>query len=712
MSFLNNNESEYLAARITAKGRQKIAEGDFNVVYFQLGDSEFDYNFSNYDGSGANVRPAQRIFTPLDRDSVVKYPYKLSESTVTGTTFGNPIQVAQIDTIRNVMGPAGFVSSYDPNYCATTIECPTCEIPMSSISGTTTLYVTGNTFMNCTYVTIAYTRLVGEYYALSGYSNSSVFRVTNIVTGSTYQTLTLDRATPNFTSYTGRTVTVINNKCNPFFPGEYNVDLTCLPNTQNDEDQQDPWTLNIVWSTRPAGIDVPDANVDERVSGYTSNMFVSTKEFFGYNISSGQTTNTGTTITNSAGEKIIVLPEEQHSLAIVHYSELGDDRQPDKFFKYEDYISHDNDGTPGHSLVDDYNGYPLSDTEYFEVYIPFLMYHRNTGTTIGAKFNMGTTDHYVDSTAMDTKLNKIKYRYLIDEQSNNVGKVFVNHKTIVFDDQEIVAALDYKSNRRHTLPVPKLTQVATDTKCNTNGDVIEPLMSGTTGQTVYISYVFEYTGNTKLNGLHLNHYTKITGTSLNADVSMKFGDDDFKFMKNATSKINEGFIANKFSVLVQRVNDGGQPTSDGWRVLDFTDEIPNHTVGNVIDPTNMNGARFIVTSDVIVSGTRYDLESYLGNFPNQSEALANPTLPEFGDEQPFPGSIRLVRATDLHVMRFLINLPDGEFSTTQNPTYKSGPKRISEIALLNDNKDILVIAKTPKPIIRFGTQVFAVKIDI
>jgi hypothetical protein len=87
--------------------------------------------------------------------------------------------------------------------------------------------------------------------------------------------------------------------------------------------------------------------------------------------------------------------------------------------------------------------------------------------------------------------------------------------------------------------------------------------------------------------------------------------------------------------------------------------------------------------------------------------------PEFGDEQPFTGSIRLVRAVDLEVMRFLINLPSGEFTTTQNPSYISGKsKRITEVALLNDNKEVLVIAKVPKPIVRTGTQVFAVKIDI
>ena len=62
-------------------------------------------------------------------------------------------------------------------------------------------------------------------------------------------------------------------------------------------------------------------------------------------------------------------------------------------------------------------------------------------------------------------------------------------------------------------------------------------------------------------------------------------------------------------------------------------------------------------------------------------------------------------------MNFLINLPLSNFVTTQNPTYNSGYKYITEVALLNSNKEPLVIAKTPTPIKRDGVQVFAVKLD-
>jgi hypothetical protein len=50
MSFLSNNNSEFLSVRITQKGRNSIAKGNFNIAYFQIGDSEFDYTapFDNF----------------------------------------------------------------------------------------------------------------------------------------------------------------------------------------------------------------------------------------------------------------------------------------------------------------------------------------------------------------------------------------------------------------------------------------------------------------------------------------------------------------------------------------------------------------------------------------------------------------------------------------------------------------------------------------
>ena len=723
MSFLNEINSEHLAARITNKGRKKIAQGDFNIHYFQLGDSEFDYSFSEFDGT--STRPAQKVFTPLDKDNQVKYPYKISESSLTGTTFGNPIQVSQTETIRNIMGPAGYVSNYieyDSELCeGTTVECGWEQIDINKVNGTSSLVIpSGTTFNNCKFITIFFDDLLCSNDTISDDASSLVYRIVSLTTGTTTNTLTLDRPMPNYSSLSPKDITVICNECTPQYPGPHDEAKVCLPIPPIPEDQQDPWTLNTVWSKKPAGMDYGSDMYglveDERLSGYTSNIFVSTKEFFGYNSSSGQTSNSGTTITNSFGDTVIILPEEQKCISILHYSKVGDIlRDPEMGFKYEDYISTNNIGDD--ALIEDSFGDPLTDLEYFEIYIPFLYYHRTTGTTIGARFFMGTTDMSINSTAIDTKLDQMKYRYLIDEQGNKVGKVFYNHKVIIFDDEEIVAALDYKSNRRYTLPAPRIAMVPTDTKCGEDGEPLTPLMTGTTGQTIYVTYILQYTGDTQLNGLHCNYYTKLTGTTTPGDVSIKFGENEFKYMETTLLGSIKGFIANKFEILVQKVNTGSQPDPTMWKIIDFTPEIPGHSVGTIINPVNLRNKRFVITNADYENAGRYDLETYLQpniDFPNEHPGSTHLlTTPEFGDEQPFTGSIRLVRAIDLEVMRFLINLPSGEFTTTQNPSFITGKqKRITEVALLNENKEVLVIAKVPKPIVRTGTQVFAVKIDI
>ena len=62
MSFLDSSNSEFLSARITQKGRNSIAKGSFNIEYFQVGDSEFDYTtpFTGFTGQTTH----QKVFAP------------------------------------------------------------------------------------------------------------------------------------------------------------------------------------------------------------------------------------------------------------------------------------------------------------------------------------------------------------------------------------------------------------------------------------------------------------------------------------------------------------------------------------------------------------------------------------------------------------------------------------------------------------------------
>jgi hypothetical protein len=738
MSFLNSNNSEFLSARITKKGRMAIARGNFNIEYFQVGDSEFDYTppFSAF--TGLNPAPHQMVLSPFDIESGVKYPYKL-DTTDTSTTYGNPIENAATVTIRNIMGPAGFISNFieydDVNCTGTTIACATERVNLSLINGSNYVVLgTGCTFENCEFVTISFNTYGGldpQNPVVTGNSGSLIYKITGITLNTTGTTLFFDRDTPNFSGLTGY-AQITCNKCRNEYDVNTEISPVCIPNPIDTMQQLDPWTLNVVWGDKPIGSD--ENGFDENLTGYTSNVFVSTKELLGYTTSSGQTftdftggTITGTSYFNSFGEEITVSSEEQRCIAIIHYSELGDIiNDPERFFKYDDYISNcTNTGTTGNcaSIIDDINGVPISDTEYFEVFLPFIYYHRNTGTTYGATFRMDDTDYYMKSSI--NPHHELLFRYLIDEQGYRVGKVFVTNKIIVFDDQELVAILDYKSNRRYTLPAPKVSIVPSDTTPN------DSLLSGTTGQTIWVTYMFGYTGDTELNGLPCNYYNStnlsgnLTACAFNvcSQVTMKISGDTIPNMYNVFSGATHGFIANKFYILAQETLVGELPTPNSWRIMDYTTEAGGNG-SLLINPTGVTNVTYVITKTKYDNGTLFDLENYLSlNSQPQWQISGTGTTsnyipnepssdPQFGDQQPFPGSIRLIRASDIEQMNFLINLPSSQFTTTQNPTYINGvDKRITEIALLDSNKEVLVISKTPTPVKRVGTQVFSVRLD-
>ncbi len=233
------------------------------------------------------------------------------------------------------------------------------------------------------------------------------------------------------------------------------------------------------------------------------------------------------------------------------------------------------------------------------------------------------------------------------------------------------------------------------------------VLTGSTDQTIWVTYTF--TNSDKgLNGLPCNYYSKIQGTTIPTSLVVKFDTTAFSYMKTTLPNVVDGFVGTEFKILVQITKTGQRPVPDDWIEIDFTTEAGGNGV-NFLDPVNLRDISFIVNFSKYNSGTQYVIDNYFGNGYIVHEPS---TQPKFGDEQPFPGSIKVVRSSDIEVMNFLVNLPSTQFTETQNPTYVAGEdKKITEIALLDSNKEALVVAKSAKPIVRRGTQVFAIKID-
>ena len=440
----------------------------------------------------------------------------------------------------------------------------------------------------------------------------------------------------------------------------------------DDENQQcrnvmeasNGWTLNTVWENEPLGVSDNIALKD-----YQSNVYSGVKSYLGYTSSTGQTfvnysggTITGTTIRNTMLEEVEILPEEQNSIAILHYSESGTTADPYKFFKYDDYISnHSGTTTPN----------AITDVDYFEVSMSNLMYHRLGDATTGTTFHMSTgkTKSVTSEYNSDFQLD---YVDLLDVNDYSVGKIFFNQKIIVFDDQEIVAVLDTGSTRNYTLTAPKVSSYIT----NDN-----PITDLTTGQTLWVTYVLS--GGTVSGDLPCSYFMKVTGTTNNENVSVKFNSGGFKHL-------NSGYTATQIHILHQFTDNGDQPLPNQWYITNITSDLGG-------DINNLKtGHTFTINESTITGATLY------------TSSLTN-----FGKERTYTeGTVSTVIGTDVQVMNFVINLPDGKFTDSQNPTYVSGTKYITEIALLNSNKETMVVGKFSAPRARTtSVDVFSVKLD-
>ena len=645
MSFLDTNYKGFtIATRLTQKGRESIANGNFVITHFAVGDSEYSY-------SGSTT--GQTIMAPFDDYGNVKYPL----SYVSGSSsYGIPVSLVEMEECSNVMGPAGFISG---SYITSSYET------VNSFTGNTNsiTVATGSNYQTGSFITLAFNGNKLNNNLITGQTNSLVYKVT--ATGST--SITLDRTIPTLPS---TKVVVIQND-----------DEFENPIPTGTTAQHNPWTLNVVWDEKPIGL----GSTHRNITGYTSNSYVGTKEFFGYKSSNGQTYNTGTTIVNTVDELISITPEEQKAIAIIHYSKNGDNIDPNRFFKYDDHIS----TSTGTTLPNDPS---LSDEEYFQVYIPFLMYHRNTGTTVGAIFHMGSVDKQIVSSYNSRFV--LKYRDLLDEQNVRVGKIFYNQQVIVFDDEEIVAVLDYKSNRKFTLPAPKASAIITN----------DPITELTTGKTMWVTYMLSYSGETDTNSLPCNYFMKVTGSTTPHSVSVKFGSGEFQNLQTTTGNIINGHISNQFYLLFQITNNNQYPDSDDWSYYKQSGITLNGA--GLIESSQLSNNTFTINQSNVSSATG---SFNLGNFMTSN--FTGTTGPYFGDEQPFPGSVNVVRGTEIQRLKFRANLPPNKFLTSINPTYNSGNPMITEVALLNSNKETLVMAKMSEPLERLGSQTIDVELD-
>ena len=561
-------------------------------------------------------------------------------------------------------------------------------------------------------------------------------------------TITVDRNVPNYTCYPVNcysrailypsSMTQLYDSITPMpHWSEQVIDFESICDT--DQFDVKVWNMNIPWTENPAGL-VPSQFKDYTQFG--SIDYIGSKEYFGYNSSLGQTDTSYTFYYNSFGEIVQVKPEEQKAIAIIHYTNQTIDFFYGEKFALEPYDPTNPDDTTGQA-------------RNFKLHIPWLMWHKNPNCCNGQTFWVDPpgfedkelfTPHYIQSTKNEG-MNQpgIRYYHLWDTNPstdglpNRIGKVFPDSKLIIIDDEEIIAAMSYKSNRNWTLPAPQVSLITPNT-CDTT-TTSQGILTGDS-QTLFVTYrinnTFCFT-----NSLHCNYYSSIKGNNnecspdVSKNVAVRFG-GDFNcliqpyslqpittttttiFPITTTTTTNNlpnctpcvtpnGFFGNEFEILVQKVQTGQRPNPAMWKKIDFTTQIQNSFIDGFITQSSLTGTTFIISPDNYDSAPYYNLNDYINLTP---VGYTGQSL-NFGDEYYFYGAFETDIMATIYEMKYKINLSSSEFQVSTNPSWTPGTKSyVTEIALLDDNKDILVMSKLQSPTLRQGIQQYVIKIDI
>lgn len=736
MSYIIKNTAALINTLMTDAARKKISQGKFDIAYFQIGDSEVCYDcVSNMDMVDYNVLMPQynaQNLSPVPQKNRMNIKYPLFIDSTSGSTFGVPFDNSYIDSVYNSAAPRGFFSGSTGtsiNFSAFTSSAytinPNFVIQNSGITSGNVLTLSAtsiNTSVSGTvtpgmFLTLFSTDNIQPLSAATPMFTYLVVSVTGDSSTATTINVEVDRNLPNFNSMglsgsssivfypSGMTVMYDTFTPEPFWATDvFNFETNCDVSQRNVY----VWNMNIPWTESPAGL---FSNTYQDFNQFKSTGYTNTKEYLGYNSEEGQLDTDSVYYYNSFLEEITVSPVDQKAIAIVHYTNQSIDNFYGEKFAMEDYDP-TNPGNTGQA-------------RNFKLSIPWLMWHKNPNATIGEVFYTdpsGFTNqnlfevHYIKS-KKDQNFNApgLRYYHLWDThantngQPNRIGKVFPDLKIIVFDDDEIIAALNYKSNRSWTLPAPKLGLVTPNTFSGVLGGTAG-LLTGSS-ESLFLTYLFENTGFT--NSLHCNYYSEITGNDQSllpgaSDILVRFG-NEFPFLQENISGLPSGFTANNIKILAQKVGSGTtRPSSTLWKEIDVYSQISATTVNNYLTQTGMTGTTIQITKNMYDTAPTYDLNNYI-QLPQVGQTGL--TL-NFGGEYYFFGNIETDIQATIYVMNFLCNLGQTQFFDSSNPTWNnSTPPYVTEVALYNANKELMVISKIQSPEKRQGIQQYPIKLD-
>ena len=677
MSYIIDNTNGFVSVKLTDSGRELLAKGQLTFNSWALGDSEVNYlreEIIETDPSNPAYSATTKNLRPKDMQ-----PSLQSYVSTNVDTF-NPISTANLNVVKAIVNneadERGFFSGTTTQTTSDYIKA-TNEIDSTLLDGSTNidLGVTGATIGD-----FVVFRVVNDTLgALTANINDTAvpylwFKVQDAV-GTTVE---VDRPLPNLsagsaidtqlfiygggeiqdTFGTGNTASYWDNGTLSFSSG---CDVT--------NDDVPVWNMNTPFSENIAGI---TGSTYEDYSKFGSYDYVGTKDpYLGFSLAQ-----TSEATIAKVCEGFSAIDGAKKNIAILHYT--------------NNTISN----LYGESFYVD-----VTANKTVKIHIPTLMYSRigeasGSGTTLGMSFE--AAGEIQTQTDTDITYYDLYEDATIVASPIVVGRVYPQLKLIVFADEEIVAAMSYKSNRNWTLPALDATLVAASGGTSAGILAVDEVM--------YITYELESTSGLTYS-LPCQKYTIVQNTS-NATKDVQFNIEDvdlLPFMRKIESGWDgTGFYAHNFKVLYQIVADTDtRPATDAWKEVDFTSTAITGGVGETISPTlleNQNPAAngFVLDATKVATAVDYESISKLSLAPN-----ANPEILQFGDERFFYGNVEAYIGATIYKTIFIINASGADFTNTTNIT-RTGTNptniRVSEVGIYDNNQNLVLIGKLSRPV--------------
>ena len=471
MAFIDKKDPVVLNIKLTSKGRELLSKGELNFSYYGIGDSEIDYSYINNVIEIDNTYNPyySRILKPADKNPNI---LSFITRTLSGNTLNTLPTIPSTTTIlQNTVQPLGFfsITSGSTTFITDTdhVKQPDAMIIISGVTGGTIL----NINKAPTYLANVNEPSVGDYILIkwtnpngistTGYSINNnyptpilIYKIHDIISGKLFDDnliVRVDRDLPDFSQVIGGSENILAgaiilynyiNFTGSTIYNDYSTDymsdsvLTFLQNCQCPTITFPFWNLSIIYTDEIIGIQTED----RKFANYSTNKFGG---FVSY-------------IQNQA--------PVYKKLGVVHYTNTS----------------------PSNTYAEElYQNTPKLD-------IPTIMWHKSSTKKIGVTL---TANGSIKQLTGSTKSLNTKYYDLADENGYVVGKIFNDLKIFLIEDQELLFAMSYKSNRSWTLP--NFSVGANDnvivgcTPCIVNYDyvVTSPTIQGFSDATITISNI-------------------------------------------------------------------------------------------------------------------------------------------------------------------------------------------------------------------------------